>query len=283
MLPEYLRCQSASKVLFQRYLERSLRRQRNPETTPSFLNRHRNTPGRSAPTVPRLFRPVIPRPAPLAPQSVPMTPTPERPAGSASRARSHSRTDIARRPLRCGPRTHGRPRRVHPLRPARQGPAMLAGITSRPPPARPPSRHAHRPLACVRRARCPSRTPCTRSSRCTRWCWRRAVRSSRACRPARARAPRGPERDAPRPPADSPSSTPSCAPTTSPPCSQHSSPCPAFLSSGRNNSEELTHPTLLATLASPPALHALAAHLCATSFSNLAALIRHAGYVKELW
>ncbi|KAJ6565613.1 hypothetical protein DFH09DRAFT_1473835, partial [Mycena vulgaris] len=49
---------------------------------------------------------------------------------------------------------------------------------------------------------------------------------------------------------------------------------------------ELTHATLLATLAtlvSPPALHALGSHLCAASSSNLSALMGHAGHVKELW
>ncbi|KAJ6573056.1 hypothetical protein DFH09DRAFT_1459423 [Mycena vulgaris] len=47
---------------------------------------------------------------------------------------------------------------------------------------------------------------------------------------------------------------------------------PAFLSSASSHGrsgEELTHATLLATLASPPALHALALHLCASSSSNL--------------
>ncbi|KAJ7448292.1 hypothetical protein B0H11DRAFT_2247880 [Mycena galericulata] len=40
---------------------------------------------------------------------------------------------------------------------------------------------------------------------------------------------------------------------------------------------------LLAALASPPTLHALAAHLCATAGANLSALLAHAGHVKELW
>ncbi|KAJ6565611.1 hypothetical protein DFH09DRAFT_1363786 [Mycena vulgaris] len=44
-----------------------------------------------------------------------------------------------------------------------------------------------------------------------------------------------------------------------------------------------SRPTLLATLASPPALHALASHLCAASASNPSALMGHAGHVKELW
>ncbi|KAJ6565563.1 hypothetical protein DFH09DRAFT_1363765 [Mycena vulgaris] len=45
--------------------------------------------------------------------------------------------------------------------------------------------------------------------------------------------------------------------------------------------EELTHTTLLATLASPPALHALACNLCASS-NSLSTLMGHAGHVKEL-
>ncbi|KAJ6573036.1 hypothetical protein DFH09DRAFT_1362197 [Mycena vulgaris] len=57
---------------------------------------------------------------------------------------------------------------------------------------------------------------------------------------------------------------------------------PSASSHGRNG-EELTHATLLATLASPSALHALASHLCASSSSNLSTLMGHAGHVKELW
>ncbi|KAJ6573033.1 hypothetical protein DFH09DRAFT_1261028 [Mycena vulgaris] len=61
---------------------------------------------------------------------------------------------------------------------------------------------------------------------------------------------------------------------------------PAFLASASSrgrSGEELTHATLLATLASPPALHALASHLCASASSNLSTLMGHAGHVKELW
>ncbi|KAJ6573048.1 hypothetical protein DFH09DRAFT_1459403 [Mycena vulgaris] len=60
---------------------------------------------------------------------------------------------------------------------------------------------------------------------------------------------------------------------------------PAFLpsaSSHGRSGEELTHATLLATLASPPALHTLASHALASS-TNPSALMRHAGHVKELW
>ncbi|KAJ6573057.1 hypothetical protein DFH09DRAFT_1312333 [Mycena vulgaris] len=59
---------------------------------------------------------------------------------------------------------------------------------------------------------------------------------------------------------------------------------PAFLSSSSSHrrSGEVTHATLLATLVSPPALHALASHLCASSSSNLATLMGHAGHMKEL-
>ncbi|KAJ6565510.1 hypothetical protein DFH09DRAFT_1314808 [Mycena vulgaris] len=59
-----------------------------------------------------------------------------------------------------------------------------------------------------------------------------------------------------------------------------------FLSSSSSRSpshgEELAHQSLLATLSSPLALHALASHLCAAS-SNLSAFLSHAGHVKELW
>ncbi|KAJ6565551.1 hypothetical protein DFH09DRAFT_1363759 [Mycena vulgaris] len=66
-------------------------------------------------------------------------------------------------------------------------------------------------------------------------------------------------------------------------------PTPAFFSSSSSHSaprssrgEELTHQTLLATLASPPALHALASRLCASAFSNLSTLMGHAVHVKEV-
>ncbi|KAJ6573010.1 hypothetical protein DFH09DRAFT_1459295 [Mycena vulgaris] len=42
-------------------------------------------------------------------------------------------------------------------------------------------------------------------------------------------------------------------------------------------------PFLCLPLASPPALHALAAHPRVSSASNLSTLMRHAGHVKELW
>ncbi|KAJ6568268.1 hypothetical protein DFH09DRAFT_918153 [Mycena vulgaris] len=61
---------------------------------------------------------------------------------------------------------------------------------------------------------------------------------------------------------------------------------PAFLASASSHGrsgEELTHATLLVTLASPPALHALASHLCASASSNLDTLMGHAVHVKELW
>ncbi|KAJ6565508.1 hypothetical protein DFH09DRAFT_1314806 [Mycena vulgaris] len=54
---------------------------------------------------------------------------------------------------------------------------------------------------------------------------------------------------------------------------------PAFLSSSSSHGhsgEELTHATLRATLAPPPALHALAAPLCASSSNSFSALMDHA-------
>ncbi|KAJ6509808.1 hypothetical protein DFH09DRAFT_1264948 [Mycena vulgaris] len=58
---------------------------------------------------------------------------------------------------------------------------------------------------------------------------------------------------------------------------------PAFLpsASSHGRSGELTHATLLATRASPLALHPLALHLCAVASSS--ALMGHAEHVKELW
>ncbi|KAJ6565536.1 hypothetical protein DFH09DRAFT_1363753 [Mycena vulgaris] len=150
---------------------------------------------------------------------------------------------------------------------------MLAGISSRPSPARAPPRHAHRPPACVGRGA-------------------RLVLHAREL-PGAGGGAGGALCEAPAPAAlrargllthGETLPTPSCAPTASLPCSQHS-PSPAFLASASSHGrsgEELAHPILLATLVSPPAMHAHAAHLCAAS-SNLAALIRHAGHVKELW
>ncbi|KAJ6565616.1 hypothetical protein DFH09DRAFT_1314907 [Mycena vulgaris] len=105
------------------------------------------------------------------------------------------------------------------------------------------------------------------------------------------------EHDAPRPPADAPLAArlrhpprvhvhppprPRPPPRLAlalalPPASPSPSPSPP------PSSQELTNATLLTTLASLPALHALASHLCASSCSNLSALVGHAGHVKELW
>ncbi|KAJ6565556.1 hypothetical protein DFH09DRAFT_1363762 [Mycena vulgaris] len=63
--------------------------------------------------------------------------------------------------------------------------------------------------------------------------------------------------------------TPLCTPIAFPP------PLPPFSS--------FPPPSSRSPLASPSALHALAAHLCVTGASNLSALMRHAGHVKELW
>ncbi|KAJ6565521.1 hypothetical protein DFH09DRAFT_467038 [Mycena vulgaris] len=197
----------------------------------------------------------------------------------------------ARRPPRHGPRAVRRPCRVHSPLPARKGPAMLAGITSRSPPARPPPRHAHRPL------RTPGAAPVSYPMHAI-FPVHAVVLAAHCAKLPRLSpsVPAGSSRTA--------SATLHVLPLTLP--SPHAfailhaftythrlAPAlaalltlPAFLASfsyhGRSG-EELTHPTLLATLASPPALHALAAHLCAASSSDLAALIRHAGHVKELW
>ncbi|KAJ6565604.1 hypothetical protein DFH09DRAFT_1473811 [Mycena vulgaris] len=158
-------------------------------------------------------------------------------------------------------RRHRSPRALPPphLAPAVTPPYRTHGAPARVPHAR--ARH---------RARCKARagsvTRCTQSFRCMRWCWPPTAQSSRACRSP--------------PHTPSPSSMPLCIPTASLPIP------PAFLSSASSHGrsgEELTHATLLATLSSPPALHALASRLCAAASSNLSVLVGHSGPMKELW
>ncbi|KAJ6573052.1 hypothetical protein DFH09DRAFT_1362204 [Mycena vulgaris] len=252
-------CLAPIWMLFQRYSESlcSPRRHRNPETTQSFLDRHCNIPGRVPPAVPRLLRAVPPR-APRrcarAGTATTATLSPARPAGSLSRAHSPARppfTDIARDTLlAAAPGLSGVPAEFirHGLR--AMAPQMLAGIGTLAP--------SHLPTS-LPRSPLPTSLP-------------RSPLPGALAVPLRA----SPD---PAPVSYSTHALPQQARAREESDAGHaifpvhaSSPTP--LSS---------RPTLLATLASPPALHALASHLCAASASNPSALMGHAGHVKELW
>ncbi|KAF8182984.1 hypothetical protein K438DRAFT_1975233 [Mycena galopus ATCC 62051] len=80
----------------------------------------------------------------------------------------------------------------------------------------------------------------------------------------------------------SPSSTHTCTPTASTSSSARSSPSPRPSSRPSPPCSAAALHTIAATLASPPHLHVLAAHLASAS-SNIPTLLDHAGHVKELW